>query len=158
MRGIYGRCPHVCGRAKYLCHHSGGHQQVGGTDIYLCSQGIPLMFSLDPDQGLSAVPWGQVSHVRCTGWHDWVGCTLPKDAWLRRVLCISSWVHVFIMTIFQQPPGAAADEGWRGWPFSKGTPSWPEGACPIPSQFQQGAQPYLGLSWAVSTQLMVFGG
>lgn len=58
----------------------GGHQQMGGTDICLGSQEVPLMFSFDPDQEFSAAPWRQVSHLRCTGWHNWVGCTLPKDA------------------------------------------------------------------------------
>lgn len=67
-------------------------------------------FGLRP--GLWAVPWGQVSRLS-TGGHVWVGCTCPRMP-AEEVSFASHHEWMFIMTTFQQPPGAAADEGGAG--------------------------------------------
>lgn len=39
-----------------------GHRYLGGIGTCLCSQGVPPMFNLGPDQWLWEVPWG-TSHI-----------------------------------------------------------------------------------------------
>lgn len=39
-----------------------GHRYLGGIGMCLCSQGVPPMFNLGPDQWLWEVPWG-TSHI-----------------------------------------------------------------------------------------------
>lgn len=91
---------------------------MGGTDICLCSQEVPLVLSLGSDQGIWAVPWGQVSCLS-TGWRVRVGCTCPRMP-AEEVSFASHHECMFIMTTFRQPPGAAADEGGTGGPSPRG--------------------------------------
>lgn len=129
-------------------------QHVGGTDICLYSQGVPLaMLGTVPDQGLWAVPWGRVSHPS-TGWHGWGGCTVyPK---------LTAFHHGACVYYDNSPaaPGSSCGCRWEGLALLQGC-SKVALSYPILSQQLQWhvpPPPYTcgTLFWAVALYLMAF--